>query len=43
MSTVLVNYEGNEPAGSVVAAAEIINAKLEVMAQLPVLAQCHGL
>ena len=37
MSTVRIGYEGDEPQGSVVAAAEIINARLEVVAQLPVL------
>ena len=38
MNSVRVSYEGDEPAGSLVAAAEIINAKLETVAQLPVLA-----
>ena len=38
MTTVRISYESGEPAGSVVAAAEIVNAKLEVVAQLPVLA-----
>ena len=37
MSTVQISYEGDEPKGSVVAAAEIIDARLEVVAQLPVL------
>jgi hypothetical protein len=37
MSTVRIGYEGEEPEGSVVAAAEIIDARLEVVAQLPVL------
>ncbi len=38
MNTIRVSYDGDEPAGSVVAAAEIISAKLEVVAQLPMLA-----
>jgi len=38
MNTVRVSYDGDEPTGSVVAAAEIISAKLEVVAQLPMLA-----
>lgn len=38
MTSVRISYEGDEPHGSVVAAAEIINTKLEAVAQLPILA-----